>query len=116
VNSRPTPASGTADRAQFGKPIIEHQSIANMLADMATRINAARLLTHHAARLRSAGEPCVSEASQAKLHASESAEGVCSKAIQIHGGYGHLEDYPVERHSMRVSRRFARARAKYSAC
>ncbi|GAB0061848.1 acyl-CoA dehydrogenase family protein [Pseudomonas syringae] len=85
------------ERVQFDKPIIEHQSIANLLADMHTRINAARLLTLHAARLRSAGQACLSEASQAKLFASEMAEWVCSKAIQIHGGYGYLEDYPVER-------------------
>jgi alkylation response protein AidB-like acyl-CoA dehydrogenase len=69
-----------------------------MLADMQTRINAARLLILHAARLRTAGKPCLSEASQAKLFASEMAEYVCSKAIQIHGGYGYLEDYPVERY------------------
>jgi len=86
------------DRVQFDKAIIEHQSVANMLADMQTRINAARLLILHAARLRSAGKPCLSEASQAKLFASEMAEYVCSKAIQIHGGYGYLEDYPVERY------------------
>ena len=85
-------------RVQFGKPIIEHQSIANLLADMHTRLNAARLLTLHAARLKSAGLPCLSEASQAKLFASEMAEQVCSSAIQIHGGYGYLEDYPVERY------------------
>ncbi|WP_122857391.1 acyl-CoA dehydrogenase family protein, partial [Pseudomonas viridiflava] len=86
------------ERVQFDKPIIEHQSIANLLADMHTRINATRLLILHAARLRSAGQPCLSEASQAKLFASEMAEWVCSKAIQIHGGYGYLEDYPVERY------------------
>ncbi|WP_122679804.1 acyl-CoA dehydrogenase family protein, partial [Pseudomonas viridiflava] len=86
------------ERVQFDKPIIEHQSIANLLADMHTRINASRLLILHAARLRSAGQPCLSEASQAKLFASEMAEWVCSKAIQIHGGYGYLEDYPVERY------------------
>jgi len=86
------------ERVQFDKPIIEHQSISNLLADMHTRINAARLLILHAARLRSAGQPCLSEASQAKLFASEMAESVCSKAIQIHGGYGYLEDYPVERY------------------
>ncbi|MEI5997508.1 acyl-CoA dehydrogenase [Paraburkholderia bengalensis] len=86
------------ERIQFGKALKEHQAIANMLADMATRLNAARLLVHHAARLRSAGRPCLSEASQAKLYASEVAEQVCSKAIQIHGGYGYLEDYAVERH------------------
>jgi alkylation response protein AidB-like acyl-CoA dehydrogenase len=86
------------ERVQFGKPIIEHQSIANMLADMHTRLNAARLMTLHAARLKSAGLPCLSEASQAKLFASEIAEQVCSSAVQIHGGYGYLEDYPVERY------------------
>ncbi|EEA04292.1 acyl-CoA dehydrogenase domain protein [Burkholderia sp. H160] len=86
------------ERIQFGKLLKEHQTIANMLADMATRLNAGRLLVHHAARLRSAGRPCLSEASQAKLYASELAEEVCSKAVQIHGGYGYLEDYAVERH------------------
>ena len=86
------------EREQFGKKISEHQSIANMLADMHTRINAARLLILHAARMRTEGLPCLSEASQAKLFASELAEWVCSKAIQIHGGYGYLEDYPVERY------------------
>ena len=86
------------ERVQFGKTLVEHQSVANMLADMTTQINAARLLVHHAARLRSVGAPCLSEASQAKLFASEMAEAVCSHAIQIHGGYGFLEDYPVERH------------------
>jgi alkylation response protein AidB-like acyl-CoA dehydrogenase len=86
------------DRTQFGKKLIEHAPIGNYLADMHTRINAARLLIHQAARMRSAGIPCLSEASQAKLFASELAEWVCSKAIQIHGGYGYLHDYPVERH------------------
>jgi len=86
------------ERVQFDKPIIEHQSVANLLADMHTRINATRLLVLHAARLRTAGKPCLSEASQAKLFASEMAEWVCSKAVQIHGGYGYLEDYPVERY------------------
>jgi len=86
------------ERVQFGKPIAEHQAIAHMLADMLTRLNAARLLVHHAARLRGAGLPCTSEASQAKLFASEMAEWVCSSAIQVHGGYGYLEDHAVERH------------------
>jgi len=86
------------ERIQFGTPIGEHQSIANMLADMHTQLNATRLLILHAARLKSAGHPCLSEASQAKLFASEMAERVCSKAVQIHGGYGYLEDYPVERY------------------
>ncbi|MCY1290798.1 Acyl-CoA dehydrogenase [compost metagenome] len=83
---------------QFGKPIIEHQSIGNLLADMQVRLNAARLMILHAARLKSAGLPCLSEASQAKLFASEIAEQVCSSAIQVHGGYGYLEDYPVEKY------------------
>jgi len=86
------------ERTQFGKKIVEHQSIANMLADMHTRLNAAHLLVLHAARLRAAGVACLSEASQAKLFASETAEWVCSKAIQVHGGYGYVRDYPVERH------------------
>ena len=86
------------DRTQFGKKLVEHQSVGNMLADMHTRLNAARLLILHAARMRTEGIPCLSEASQAKLYASELAEWVCTKAIQIHGGYGYLHDYPVERH------------------
>jgi len=85
------------ERIQFGVPIIEHQSVGNFLADMQTQINAARLLTLQAASLRQNGQPCLSEASQAKLFASEVSEFVCSKAIQIFGGYGYLQDYPVER-------------------
>ena len=86
------------ERVQFGKAIAEHQSVANMLADMHMQINAARHMMLYAARLRTAGQPCLSEASQAKLFASEMAEKVCSMAIQVHGGYGYLEDYAVERH------------------
>jgi alkylation response protein AidB-like acyl-CoA dehydrogenase len=85
-------------RKQFDRPIAEFGSIGNMLADMQTSINAARMLTHHAARMRTEGLPCLTEACQAKLYASEMAEHVCSKAIQIHGGYGYLEDYHVERY------------------
>ncbi len=84
-------------RETFGKPIIEHQAVAFRLADMATRIEAARALVHHAASLKDAGRPCLKEASMAKLFASEMAEGVCSDAIQVHGGYGYLADFPVER-------------------
>jgi butyryl-CoA dehydrogenase len=84
-------------RVAFGKPIIEHQAIAFRLADMATRIEAARQLVLHAAALHEAGVPSLSEASMAKLFASEMAEAVCSEAIQIHGGYGYLADFPVER-------------------
>ena len=86
------------ERQQFGKAIGDHQAIAHMLADMHTRWSAARLLVHRAARLRSLGMECVCEASQAKLFASEAAEWICSKAIQIHGGYGYLQGYAVERH------------------
>lgn len=86
------------ERIQFGVPLIEHQSVAGFLADMQTQINAARLLILQAASMRERNVPCISEASQAKLFASEMAEAVCSKAIQIYGGYGYLEDYPVERH------------------
>ncbi len=85
------------EREAFGKPIAEHQAIAFRLADMATQIDAARLLVLRAAALRDAGEPCLKEASMAKLFASEMAEQVCSAAIQIHGGYGYLNDFPVER-------------------
>lgn len=85
------------ERKAFGQAIIEHQAVAFRLADMATRITAARQLVLHAAALKEAGEPCLSEASMAKLFASEMAERVCSDAIQIHGGYGYMADYPVER-------------------
>jgi butyryl-CoA dehydrogenase len=85
------------ERIAFGKPIIEHQAVAFRLADMATRIEAARQLVLHAATLKEAGQPCLNEASMAKLFASEMAETVCSDAIQIHGGYGYMSDYPVER-------------------
>ena len=86
------------ERIQFGVPLIDHQSVANFLADMQTQINAARLLILQAASMKERGLPCLSEASQAKLFSSEIAESVCSKAIQIYGGYGYLEDYPVERY------------------
>ena len=85
------------ERRTFGKPIFEHQAVAFRLADMATQIEAARQMVLHAAALRDAGERCLKEASMAKLFASEMAERVCSDAIQIHGGYGYLADFPVER-------------------
>ncbi|AHF88336.1 acyl-CoA dehydrogenase (plasmid) [Rhizobium leguminosarum bv. trifolii WSM1689] len=85
------------ERTAFGKPIVEHQAVAFRLADIAVQIEAARQLVFHAASLREAGLPCLSEASMAKLFASEMAERVCSDAIQIHGGYGYMADYPVER-------------------
>ncbi len=86
-----------AERETFGQKIIDHQAVAFRLADMATQIEAARQLVHHAARLKDADQPCMKEASMAKLFASEMAERVCSAAIQIHGGYGFLNDFPVER-------------------
>ncbi|HEX8986726.1 MAG TPA: acyl-CoA dehydrogenase family protein [Rhodocyclaceae bacterium] len=85
------------EREAFGVPIIQHQAVSFRLADMATRIEAARQLVWHAATLRDAGQPCLKEASMAKLFASEMAERVCSDAIQIHGGYGYVSDFPVER-------------------
>jgi alkylation response protein AidB-like acyl-CoA dehydrogenase len=85
------------ERHAFGKPLTEHQAVAFRLADMATEIEVARQMVWHAASLRDAGEPCLKEASMAKLFASEMAERVCSAAIQIHGGYGYVSDFPVER-------------------
>ncbi|MEO0393253.1 MAG: acyl-CoA dehydrogenase family protein [Pseudomonadota bacterium] len=85
------------DRESFGKPIFEHQAVNFRLADMATQVEAGRQLVLHAAALKDAGEPCLKQAAMAKLFASEMAEAVCSAAIQIHGGYGYLEDFPVER-------------------
>ncbi len=85
------------ERQTFGKPLVEHQAVAFRLADMATQIHAAELMVVEAAALRDADRPCLKEAAMAKLQASEMAEKVCSDAIQIHGGYGYLADFPVER-------------------
>ena len=85
------------ERTTFGKAIIEHQAVSFRLADMATQLDAARLLVWRAATLKDAGQPCLKEASMAKMFASEMAEKVCSDAIQIHGGYGYVSDFPVER-------------------
>ncbi len=85
------------ERKTFGTAIVNHQAVQFRLADMATQIEAARALTLMAAALRDAGKPCLKEASMAKLFASEMAERVCSAALQIHGGYGYLSDFPVER-------------------
>ncbi len=85
------------EREAFGGPIFDLQAVSFRLADMATRLHAAELMVIEAARLRDAGRPCLKEAAMAKLFASEMAEQVCSDAIQIHGGYGYLADYPVER-------------------
>ena len=85
------------ERHSFGKPLLEHQAVSFRLADMATEIEVARQMVWHAASLRDAGLPCLKEASMAKLFASEMAERVCSAAIQVHGGYGYVADFPVER-------------------
>lgn len=85
------------ERKAFGVELVQHQAVAFRLADMATQIEAARQLILHAASLKDANLPCLKEASMAKLFASEIAEKVCSDAIQIHGGYGYVSDFPVER-------------------
>jgi butyryl-CoA dehydrogenase len=85
------------DRHSFGQPIFQHQAVQFKLADMATQIEVARQMIHHAAALKDAGKPCLKEAAMAKLFASEMAERVCSDAIQVHGGYGYVSDFPVER-------------------
>ena len=85
------------ERKSMGKVLAEHQAVNFRLADMATQVEAARQLYLHAARLRDARQPCIKEASMAKLFASEMAEKVCSDAMQIHGGYGYVADFPVER-------------------
>ena len=85
------------ERESMGRKIIDHQAVAFRLADMATRVEAARQLVLHAAALRDAGAPALQAASMAKLFASEMAERVCSDAIQTFGGYGYTRDFPVER-------------------
>jgi butyryl-CoA dehydrogenase len=85
------------ERVAFGQAIFNHQAVQFRLAEMATRIESARQLTWHAASMKDAGQPCMKEAAMAKLLASEMAERVCSDAIQILGGYGVLNDFPLER-------------------
>lgn len=85
------------ERVTFGKPIIEHQAVNFRLADMAIQLDAARLMVWRAAQLKDAGRPCLTEASMAKVFASEAAEKICSDAIQIHGGSGYTKSYAVER-------------------
>ncbi len=86
------------ERQQFGKPIAEFQAVQFQLADLATEIEAARLLTYNAARRREAGAPFVKEAAMAKLFASRAAERVTSKVIEVYGGYGFTREYPVEKY------------------
>jgi alkylation response protein AidB-like acyl-CoA dehydrogenase len=91
-------AAYAKERRQFGKPIADFQAIQWMIADMATRIEASWVLTGHAAALKDAGKPFAREASMAKLFASETAMWTTTKAVQIHGGYGYVTDFPVERY------------------
>jgi butyryl-CoA dehydrogenase len=91
-------AKYSKERQQFGKPICEFQAIQWMLADMATRIEAARLLTYNAALKKQSGQRYSKEASMAKLFASETAVFVVDRAMQIHGGYGYMKEYPIERY------------------
>jgi butyryl-CoA dehydrogenase len=85
------------ERTSFGQTLFEHQAVQFRLADMATQIEAARQMIWHAASMKDAGLPCLKEAAMAKLFATEMAERVCSDAIQVHGGYGYVSDFPVER-------------------
>ena len=85
------------ERQSFGQPIFQHQAVQFKLAEMATQLEVARQMIWHAASLKDAGRPCLKEAAMAKLFASEMAERVCSDAIQVHGGYGYVSDFPVER-------------------
>jgi hypothetical protein len=86
------------DRKAFGQPIAEFQGLRFMMADMKTQLSAAELLTLRAAQLKESGRPFTREASMAKLFASEMANRVCDKAVQIHGGYGYIDEFPVERY------------------
>jgi len=90
--------SYTKERQQFGQTIASFQGVQWMLADMATAIDAARLLTYRAAYLKNQGLPFIKEAAMAKLFAAEAAMNTTTKAIQLHGGYGYIKDYPVERY------------------
>lgn len=89
--------SYTKQREQFGKPVAEFQGVQFMLADMATRIEAARLLVYRAASLREQEIPCGKEASMAKMFATDTAMSVTTDAVQLHGGYGYIKEYPAER-------------------
>jgi alkylation response protein AidB-like acyl-CoA dehydrogenase len=94
------------ERVQFGVPIIKHQAVGNMLADAATWLDAAALMTLRAAEKKQRGLPFTREASMAKLFASEHAGKICDIALQVHGGYGYVRDFPVERalRDVRVTR------------
>jgi alkylation response protein AidB-like acyl-CoA dehydrogenase len=85
------------ERITFGKPLAGHQAIQWMIADSATELDAARLLTLRAARLKEQGKPFTREASMAKLYSTEAANRICARSFQIHGGYGYTKEYPIER-------------------
>jgi len=85
------------ERTAFGKPLAGHQAVQWMIADSATELDAARLLTLRAARLKEQGQPFTREASMAKLYSTEAANRICARAFQIHGGYGYIKEYPIER-------------------
>ncbi|MBW1871600.1 MAG: acyl-CoA dehydrogenase family protein [Deltaproteobacteria bacterium] len=86
------------ERTSFGKLLAEHQAIQWMIADSATELDAAKLLVLRAANLKENGKPFTREASMAKLFATEAANRICARAVQIHGGYGYIKEYPVERY------------------
>jgi butyryl-CoA dehydrogenase len=86
------------NRRQFNQPIADFQAIQWMLSEMATEVDAARLLVYRAARMKDEGERCTKEASMAKLFASKTAVKAATKAVQVHGGYGYIKEYPVERY------------------
>jgi alkylation response protein AidB-like acyl-CoA dehydrogenase len=88
----------TKDRKAFGQPIAEFQAVRFMMADMKVQLSAAELLTFRAAYLKEEGKPFTREASMAKLYASEMANRVADKAVQLHGGYGYIDEFPVERY------------------
>jgi alkylation response protein AidB-like acyl-CoA dehydrogenase len=90
--------SYTGERAQFGKSINQFQGVQFQLAELATELEAARLMVYNAARLKDAGLPFVKEAAMAKLYSSRAAEQIASKAIELYGGYGFVKDYPVEKY------------------
>ncbi len=89
--------SYTGERTQFGKPINQFQGVQFQLAELATELEAARLMVYNAARLKDQGRPFVKEAAMAKLYSSRAAEHIASKAIELYGGYGFVKDYPVEK-------------------
>jgi len=88
----------TGERVQFGKPVNQFQAVQFQLAELATELEAARLMVYNAARLKDAGLPFVKEAAMAKLYSSRAAERVASTAIELYGGYGFVKDYPVEKY------------------